>query len=165
MAEELATKLLALGASLAAALAAIWWLTRHERRRVPRALLAGFPEREFPQGERLHASLASLRESQASLLVLYRRLPPTEPARATLLVFLDELRALMDGAYDLAALPPAPTTRARLERLAHDAAGAAREMLESTEQQLSQAREHGVGGDLELRIEVMRALARDAGEM
>ena len=164
MAEELASKLLALVTSLAVALGAIWGLTRHERRRVPPALRAGFPERQVPRGEHLHASLASLCESQASLLALYRRLPPTEPARAPLLVFLGELRALMDGAYDLAVLPQSPATSARLERLAHDTAAAVREMLESTERQLSEARHGAVGSDLELRVEVMRALARDAGD-
>ena len=161
MTAELASKVLALVASLAVALGATWWLTRHERRRVPRAFIAGYPEREFPRAGALHVSLASLCASQASVLDLYRRLPSTDPVRASVLVFLEELRALMDGAYELAILPESLATRARLERLAQDAVGAVREMIETTERQLSEASQRGVGDELEIRVEVLRALARD----
>jgi len=155
-------KVLALLASLAVALAALWWLTRQERRRPPRALVAGYPESDFPSRDRRHGALASLCGSQASLLAMYARLPPAAPARATLLVFLEELRALMDSAHGLAEPPVSPAASARLERLAQDVDAAVREMIDTT---------HGPAGDvsvasgeLELRVEVMRALARETGD-
>jgi hypothetical protein len=155
-------KVLALLASLVVALAALWWLTRQERRRPPRALVAGYPESEFPRRELLHAALESLCASQASLLAMYARVPVSDPARASLLVFLEELRALLDGAHHLAEPPVSPAASARLERLAHDVHAAVREMIETTHGQTSSGHS---SGELELRVEVMRALARDAGEM
>jgi hypothetical protein len=155
------SKLVALAASLAVALLALWLITRPERRRAPRALLAGYPPREFPHQGRLVGPLSELSASQSSLLALYASLPPTHPARPGLLVFLEELRALMDGAYELAALGAAPAARARLERLVHDARGAIREMSESTERGAGDAGAPPIDGELELRIDVMRALARD----
>ena len=155
------SKLLALAVSLAVALVALWLITRPERRRLPRALVAGYPAREFPRQERLAGPLAELCAGQSSLLALYANLPPTHPARPGLLVFLEELRALMDGAYELAALGTSPTARKRLERLVHDAHGAIREMTETTERHLSDASAPSLDGELELRVDVMRAIARD----
>jgi hypothetical protein len=155
------SKLLALAVSLAVALLALWLITRPERRRTPRALLSGYPPREFPHQGRLAGPLAELSASQASLLALYASLPSNHPARPGLLVFLEELRALMDGAYELAALAGAATARARLERLVHDARGAIREMSDTTERHLADAAAPRLDGELELRIDVMRALARD----
>ena len=162
MAAELG-KVLALLASLAVALASLWWLTRQEQRRPPRALVAGYPESHFSRRDPLHASLERLCASQASLLAVYARLPPADPSRATLLVFLEELRALLDGAYDLAEPPLAPAASARLERLAQDVDAAVREMIETTHGQARSA--SAASGELELRVEVMRALARETGEL
>jgi hypothetical protein len=145
--------------TLAVVLAAI--ATTGVRRRTPRALLRGYPPGEFPHQGRLSGPLAELCASQASLLALYASLPSSHPARPGLLVFLEELRGLMDGAYELAALAGAPTARARLERLVHDARGAIREMSETTEHHLADAAAPRLDGELELRIDVMRALARD----
>jgi hypothetical protein len=91
---------------------------------------------------------------------MYARLPSGDPSRATLLVFLEELRALLDGAHDLAEPPVAPAASARLERLAQDVDAAVREMIETTHGPAGKT----ASGELELRVEVMRALARDAGE-
>ena len=161
MAAELG-KVLALLASLTVALAALWWLSRQERRRPPRALVAGFPESHFSRREPLHAALERLCSSQASLLAMYARLPPADPARATVLVFLEELRGLLDGAYDLAEPPVSSAASARLEQLAQDVHAAVQEMIETTHGQAGTA--GGRSGELELRVEVMRALARDAAE-
>jgi hypothetical protein len=155
------SKLLALAVSLAVALLALWLIARPERRRTPRALLRGYPPGEFPHQGRLSGPLAELCASQASLLALYASLPTTHPARPGLLVFLEELRALMDGAYELAALAGAASARARLERLGHDARDAIREMSETTERHVADAAAPRLDGELELRIDVMRALARD----
>jgi hypothetical protein len=90
------------------------------------------------------------------------RLPPADPTRATVLVFLEELRGLLDGAYDLAEAPVSPAASARLERLAQDVHVAVREMIETTHGQGGTA--GGGSGELELRVEVLRALAREAAE-
>jgi hypothetical protein len=161
VAAESLSKLLGLAVSLAVALLALWWLTRHEWRRSPRAFLRGYPARDFPRRARLDGTLARLCASQAALLDLLQSLPPADPARATLLVFLEELRALMDGAYDLAALQTSAATRARLDRLAEDVEAAAREMINSTERHVADPITHGMG-ELEIRVEVLQALARDA---
>lgn len=157
-------KLLALGISLVVALAASWWLTRHERRRAPRALVAGYPAREFPHREPLDPALAALCDSQASLLRLYHALPASAPARATLIVCLEELRALMDGAYPLASLQASPAARARLQSLVAGVQEAVQELTAATEPQVGDTSGQGVAGELEIRVEVMRALARDASD-
>ena len=158
------SKLLALLASLGVAVLFLWLLTRHERRqRQPRALLAGYPLGEFPRRDRIEGPLASLCESQESVLDVFRQLSPTHTARAHLFVFLGELRTFMDEAYALAALRTSVEARGRLEHLAREVRRAADQLIESTHEHARNANE-GLGGDLEWRVEVMKALARDPGE-
>jgi hypothetical protein len=157
------SKLVALLGSLGVALLVTWLLTRHERRqRQPRALVAGYPPGEFPRRERIEGPLASLCQSQESLLALFRELP-SAPARAHLLVFLEQLRALMDGAYALAALRASAEAQKRLEQLAHDVRRAAEQVLETTQRHASDSSD-GLGAGLEWRVEVLKALARDLDE-
>jgi len=157
------SKLLALLASLGVAVLLLWLLTRHDRRQQqPRALLAGYPLGEFPHRDRIEAPLASLCESQASVLALFRQLPPTHSARAHLFVFLGELRTFMDDAYVLAALRTSAEAQSRLVRLAREVRRAADQLIESTQEH---ARNNdGLSAGLEWRVEVMKALARDPGE-
>ncbi len=156
------SKLLGLLGTLAVALLAAWLLGRHERRRPPRALLPGYPPAEFPRAHTLSAALASLCQTQSTLLALYRELPASSPARPSLLAFLEELRALMDGAYELAARPAAGE---RLQRLSHEARSAAEKMAQSTERLAAESSVRPLEADLDVRVEVMRALARDVDEL
>lgn len=157
------SKLLALLGSLLVAVLAAWLLTRHERKRVPRALLEGYPPAEFERIASLERPLSRLCQTQLGLLALYRRLPARSPARASLLAFLEELRALMDGAYDIAALHASPEAAERLETLAAGAATAGRDMAAHAER-LANA-DDSLAPTLEARVEVMRALARHADDI
>jgi hypothetical protein len=98
------------------------------------------------------------------LLDLYWALPASSPARPGLLVFLTELRGLMDGAYQLAQLGAAPLAQERLAYLVHGAQSAARDMAETTERHFMRADERGLEAELALRVDVMRALARDLND-
>ena len=158
------SKLLALLASLGVAVLFLWLLARHERRQQPpRALLAGYPLGEFPRRDRMEGPLASLCESQASVLDVFRQLSPTHTARAHLLVFLGELRTFMDDAYALAALRTSAEAQNRLLRLAQEVRRAAEQLIASTQEHARSSSE-GLGAGLEWRVEVMKALARDPGE-
>jgi hypothetical protein len=154
-------KLLALSATALVALGTSWLVTRHERPRPP-ALVEGYPPRDFSRRDLVEAeALASLCQSQSGLLSLYRKLPASSPGRAGLLVFLEELRAVMDGAYQLAHLQASAEARARLSRLARDVATAAHEMTERTRRHLDESSNELIDSELEVRLDVMRALARD----
>lgn len=157
-------KLLALLGTLAVALFATWLLTRHERRKPPRALLEGYPLADFPRRDSLAGGLASLCRTQSALLALYRQLPASSSARPRLLAFLEELRAVMDGAYEL-ALRGAALDRERLARLSHEAQSAAGEMAKSTQRLLAEPSESSLDAELDVRLEIMRTLARDADEL
>ena len=157
-------KLLALLGTLAVALLATWLLTRHERRRPPRALIEGYPLAEFPRRDSLVGQLASLCQTQSTLLAMYRQLPASGGARPRLLAFLEELRGVMDAAYEL-ALRPSALDRERLARLSDEARSAAEEMTKSTERLLAEPDESPLDAELDVRIEIMRTLARDADDL
>lgn len=158
-------KLVALAISALVALSASWLLSRHDRRaRPPRALLAGYPRSQFPHAERIAGPLASLCESQSSLLQLYRGLPPDSLVRPGLLVFLGELRALMDGAYQLAALDATGPVQLSLEQLARGARAAVAELMARAQAQLGDTQGSELSTELEVRLEVLRALAHDLGD-
>jgi hypothetical protein len=157
-------KLLALLGTLAVALFATWLLTRHERRKPPRALIEGYPLAEFPRRQSLAGALASLCRTQSTLLSLYRQLPTSSIARPRLFAFLEELRCVMDGAYEL-ALRPTALDGERLARLSLDAQSAAEEMTKSTQRLLAEPSESSLDVELDVRMEIMRTLARDVDEL
>jgi hypothetical protein len=160
------SKLLALLATALVAIAVSLLLTRSERRPpLPPALCEGYPPRDFPRRDLVESGpLASLCQSQSELLSWYRLLPPSSDARAGLLVFLQELRALMDGAYQLAQLQTAPDAARRLAQLANGAREAAREMVERTQQ--GQSGSSGLlASEIEFRLDVLRALARELDDV
>jgi hypothetical protein len=151
-------------ADLAVAIFATWLLTRHERRKPPHALVEGYPVAEFPRLDSLGGLLASLCRTQSTLLSMYRQLPAASSARPRLLAFLEELRGVMDGAYEL-ALSPTSQGRERLARLSHEAQSAAEEMAKSTQRLLSEPNESSLDTELDVRLEIMRTLARDADDL
>lgn len=162
---ESLSKLLALSATALVALGASWLVTRHERPRLA-ALVEGYPARDFSRRDLAEAEpLVSLCQSQSQLLSLYRGLPASSPGRAGLLVFLEELRAVMDGAYHLAHLQASAEARARLFRLVGDVRTAVHEMAERTHHHLNESSDELQGGELEVRLDVMRALARDVNDV
>lgn len=158
---ESLSKLLALSGTALVALGASWLVTRHERPRPP-ALVEGYPPRDFSRRDLVDQEpLASLCRSQRQLLSLYWRLPAANPGRAGLLVFLEELRAVMDGAYQLALSQASAEAGDRLLRLVGDVQAAVHEMAERTQRHLNESSHELVDGELEVRLDVMRALARD----
>lgn len=163
---ESLSKLLGLCASALAAFVTIWLLTRHERRpRPPAALREGYPPGDFPRRDLVEADpLASLCQSQRRLLSLYRELPASSHASGTVLVFLEELRGVMDGAYALACTQASPRRTLRLAQLVEQVHGAVGEMTERARRQLGESSDGGLEGDLEVRLDVLRALARDVDD-
>lgn len=158
-------KLLALSVTALVALGASWLVTRHDRPRRP-ALVEGYPARDFSRRDLVEAGpLASLCQSQGRLLSVYRMLPASSPGRAGLLVFLEELRAVMDGAYQLAQLQASAEAAARLSRLAGDVRTAVEEMTERTRRHLDESSNELLDSELEVRLDVMRALARDLDDV
>jgi hypothetical protein len=158
---ESLSKLLALSATALVALGASWLVTRPPRPRAP-ALVEGYPARDFSRRDLVDQEpLVSLCQSQRQLLSLYGQLPRSNPGRAGLLVFLEELRAVMDGAYQLALLQASAEAGARLLRLVGDVQTAAQDMAERTQRHLDESSNELVDGELEVRLEIMRTLARE----
>jgi hypothetical protein len=162
---ESLSKLLALAVTALVALGASWLVTRHDRSR-PWALVEGYPARDFPRRELAEAEpLLSLCQSQSRLLLLYRCLPASSHARAGLLIFIEELRAVMDGAYELAHREASPAARARLSRLVGDVGAAVCEIEERAGRDLNASSGELFDRELEVRLEIMRTLARDVNDV
>lgn len=160
---EAPSKLFALVATALVALVFGWVVTRFGRApALPRALRAGYAPAEFPRRDLVEAPrLASLCRSQGALLELYQTLPPRSAHAAELCFFLDEFRGVMDAAYELARAGDA----SRLEDVAARANASAQHMHSRMALQLAGSPHGKASAELETRLEVLSALARDPREL
>jgi hypothetical protein len=160
---ETPSKLLALVATAVVAIVFGWVMTRFGRPpALPRALRAGYAPAEFPRHDLVEAPLlSSLCRSQASLLELYRTLPQRSAHAAELRFFLGEFRSVMDGAYGLARA--ADSTR--LEDVVARANASAQHMHSRMALQVAESPHGTASAELETRLEVLNALARDPREL